>query len=343
MAKRLIQALSGDVNPQPPVWFMRQAGRYLPEYLALRRNARNFMHFCGSPDMAAEATLQPIRRFGFDAAIIFSDILVVPAALGRDVQFLEGEGPRLPPMQGPAEIETLAAMPLDEFLEPTCEALRRVRRELPKETTLIGFCGAPWTVATYMVAGRGSPDQAVTRRFAYTYPEDFARLLDRIADVSAVYLIRQIEAGADCVQIFDSWCGVLPEAEFERWTVRPVQRIIEAVRAAKPAARIIVFPRDAAPKRAARALEAWRCDGISVSSAASLEEMDAVLPRTIALQGNLDPLLLAAGGPALLPAVDAILAMARKRPFIFNLGHGILPDTPIEHVEAVLSRVRAAA
>ena len=341
MPKSLIEALSGNALPRPPIWFMRQAGRYLPEYRALRQQAKNFMELCGTPALAAEATLQPIRRFGFDAAIIFSDILVIPAALGRDVQFIEGDGPRHPPILDPNEIESLFGDADERFLKPTCEALALVKVELSAETSLIGFCGAPWTVATYMIAGKSSPDQAVTRRFAYSHPDAFKMLLDRIADVSAGYLCRQIDAGADAVQIFDSWCGVLPEAEFQRWCIAPVKQIVDQVRSKHPSAKIIVFPRDAAPKRLAEAQANWRCDGLSISSAGSLTEMDAALPGNIALQGNLDPLLLASGGPALLKAVDEIVSLSRKRPLIFNLGHGILPDTPIAHVEAVLKRIRA--
>jgi uroporphyrinogen decarboxylase len=243
--KPILAVLEGRAQAVPPVWFMRQAGRYLPEYRALRERAGSFLDLCFTPEMAAEVTLQPIRRFGFDAAILFSDILVVPHALGRPVTFEAGEGPRLEPLDEAAKLNALADEADARVFAPVYETLRRVKRELPPKVTLLGFCGAPWTVATYMVAGRGTPDQAPARLMAYREPEAFARLIDILADVSSRYLIEQLKAGAEAVQIFDTWAGVLPPAEFARWSIAPVRRMVEAVRREIPDAKIIGFPRGA--------------------------------------------------------------------------------------------------
>ena len=337
--KPLLAALAGERQPKPPVWLMRQAGRYLPEYREIRGRAATFLDFCYTPALAVEATLQPIRRFGFDAAILFSDILVVPDALGQKVAFETGEGPRLAPIEDAAGLARLRAEPDWQNLAPVFEALDRLKTELPGDVALIGFCGAPWTVASYMIAGRGTPDQASARLFAYRHPNLFSSLIERLVDASAEYLIRQLAAGAEAVQIFNSWAGVLPPAEFERWCVAPVAALIAMVRARVPEAPIIAFPRGAAtqlekfahtPGVAAVGLDT------SVEPGAAV----AILPAPIALQGNLDPLALVAGGPRLDEGIDRVLQGFEGRAHIFNLGHGILPETPVEHVERLVQRVR---
>ncbi len=339
-AKPLLRALAGHMLPRPPIWLMRQAGRYLPEYRALRASAPSFLDFCYAPKLAVEATLQPIRRFGFDAAILFSDILVVPDALGQPVTFETGEGPRLKPIEGEPDFGRLReALDLDR-LAPVFETIERVRGALPPEVALLGFCGAPWTVATYMVAGRGTPDQAPTRLFAYRQPRLFERLIDRLVDASVDYLDAQLRAGADAVQIFDSWAGVLPIAEYERWCVAPVQAIVERLNERHPGARIIAFPRGGG----AQLLRVAQIEGLSaIGLDTSVDPFWAAraLPATLAAQGNLDPLALLAGGDALDEGVERILAPMAGRPHIFNLGHGILPATPVEHVERLVRRVRA--
>ena len=243
--KPILEVLAGRVQATPPIWFMRQAGRYLPEYRALRERAGSFLDLCFTPELATEVTLQPIRRFGFDAAILFSDILVVPHALGRTVTFEAGQGPRLDPLDDAAKLNALAAEADKTVFAPVYEAVRRVKRELPSNVALLGFCGAPWTVATYMIAGRGTPDQAPARMMAYREPKAFARMIDILVAVSSRYLVAQLRAGADAVQIFDTWAGVLPPAEFARWCIAPVRKIVTNVRAAIPEAKIIGFPRGA--------------------------------------------------------------------------------------------------
>ena len=339
--KPLIAVLHGNARAVPPLWLMRQAGRYLPEYRELRATANSFLDFCYSPAKAAEATLQPIRRFGFDAAILFSDILVAPDAMGQTVSFETGAGPRLDPIESPEAIERLDAFDIGK-LSPVFETIDRVKGALPKETAFIGFCGAPWTVASYMIAGKGTPDQGPARLFAFRYPDAFSSLIDRLVDASIEYLVRQIDAGVEVVQIFDSWAGVLPANEFERWSALPIARIIEGVKARRPDALIIAFVRgaDAHLPGLTRALGA---DAYGLDTA--LDPMWAVAhtDATTPLQGNLDPLALVAGGVALDREIDSILESFRGRPHIFNLGHGILPETPIQHVERLVARVRAGA
>lgn len=337
--KPLLEVLSGNCQAVPPVWMMRQAGRYLPEYRALRDRAGSFLGLCLTPEFAAEATLQPLRRFGLDAAILFADILLVPLALGRKVTFEAGEGPRLDPL---ADAASIARMPeeLDETaLAPVYETVRRVREALDPGVALIGFCGAPWTVATYMVAGRGTPDQASARLFAYREPEAFERLIGVLVRASIDYLVSQLRAGAEAVQIFDSWAGVLPPAEFARWCIAPMRQIVAGVRKRVPGARVIGFPRGAgtllAPYVDAAGVDAVGLDWTVDPAFARIQ-----VQSRVAVQGNLDPLALLAGGDALDQAVDAALASYAAGPFIFNLGHGILPETPIAHVERMLARVR---
>jgi uroporphyrinogen decarboxylase len=332
--------LEGRTIMPPPIWLMRQAGRYLPEYRELRAKAGSFLDLCFTPDYAAEVTLQPIRRFNFDAAIIFSDILVIPYALGRSVRFEAGEGPRLDPLATPEEIATLATQADFGKLEPVYEALRRVRRELAPEIALIGFCGAPWTVATYMVAGQGTPDQAPARMLAYRHPDAFAKIIDILVESSIQHLVGQIKAGADCVQLFDTWAGVLPPREFARWSIEPARRIVAGVRKQVPDAKIIGFPRGAGGRLPAY-VEQTGVDAVSIDWATDPSMIrERVQPRTT-VQGNLDPLALIAGGAALDRAIDDVLENFGSGRLIFNLGHGILPETPIAHVEQMVRRVRA--
>jgi uroporphyrinogen decarboxylase len=319
---------------------MRQAGRYLPEYRELRAKAGGFLDLCFTPEYAAEVTLQPIRRFNFDAAIIFSDILVVPYALGRAVWFEAGEGPRLEPLDTPDKVATLASAADFNKLEPVYAALRRVRSELDSHIALIGFCGAPWTVATYMVAGHGTPDQAPARMMAYRHPEAFARIIDTLVANSIQYLLDQLKAGADTVQIFDTWAGVLPPREFERWSIEPARRIVEGVRKVVPDAKIIGFPRGAGALLPAY-VGATGVDAVSIDWAAEPSFVREKVQNRVAIQGNLDPLVLIAGGAALDRAVDDVLANYAGGRLIFNLGHGIQQETPIAHVEQMLKRVRA--
>lgn len=335
----VVEVLKGGTAFPPPIWMMRQAGRYLPEYRETRKRAGSLLDLCYNPDLAVEVTLQPIRRFGFDASILFSDILVVPHALGRDLGFEEGRGPRMTPI-GVDEIGRLNRETFHVNLAAVYETVRRLRAELPVETTLIGFCGAPWTVATYMIAGHGTPDQAPARLFGYRHPEALDTLLSTLADCSAEYLVRQIEAGADAVQIFDSWSGVLDEASFERYCVAPVARIVKTVRSVYPHIPIIGFPKGAgslyADYRQKTGVDALGLDwSVPLSQA-------GVLQKDGAVQGNLDPLRLVAGGKALDEGVERILQALAGGPLVFNLGHGITPDTPVEHVERMLRRVRQA-
>ncbi len=286
---------------------MRQAGRYLPEYRDVRAKAGGFLDLCFTPELAAEVTLQPIRRFAFDAAIIFSDILVIPYALGRDVRFEAGEGPRLDPLDTPDKVGTLTSTADFTKLEPVFEALRRVRRELDPKVALIGFCGAPWTVATYMVAGQGTPDQAPARMMAYRHPDAFAEIIDTIVGNSIHYLLGQLAAGADVLQIFDTWAGVLPPREFQRWSVEPTRRIVDGVRRRVPNAKIIGFPRGAGALLPGY-VEATGVDAVSIDWTAEPSMIRERVQSRVAVQGNVDPLALIAGGDALDRAIDDVLA-----------------------------------
>jgi uroporphyrinogen decarboxylase len=335
----LLRALAGERNTIPPIWLMRQAGRYLPEYREIREKAVGFLDLCFDPKLAAEVTLQPIRRFGFDAAIIFSDILVVPHALGQRVTFETGEGPRLDALKEPAALTRLRTEIEHAKLAPVYETIKRVRAELPAFVALLGFCGAPWTVATYMIAGYGTVDQLPARLFAYRYPEVFAELIDILVEASASYLIGQFTAGVDAVQIFDTWAGVLPTDEFRSWCIEPTARIVKAVREQFPEARIIGFPRGAGTKLS-QYLDAVPVDAVGLDWMMELSFVREQIQPRRTIQGNLDPLVLLVGGAALDRATDAILDAFGQGPFIFNLGHGILPDTPIAHVERLVARVR---
>jgi len=337
--KPFSDVLSGERQAIPPFWMMRQAGRYLPEYREVRAKAGGFLDLCFNPELAAEVTLQPIRRFGFDAAIIFSDILVIPYALGRSVRFEVGEGPRLEPLDDPAKVATLAKHADFSKLAPVFEALKIVRGALDPKIALIGFCGAPWTVATYMVAGQGTPDQAPARMMAYRHPEAFAAIIDVLVENSIEYLLAQLAAGANALQIFDTWAGVLPPAEFARWSVEPTRRIVDGVRAKVPDAKIIGFPRGAGAQLPGF-VEATGVNAVSIDWTAEPAFIRERVQSKVAVQGNLDPLVLITGGAALDRAVDNTLANFAQGRFIFNLGHGIQPETPIAHVEQMLKRVR---
>ena len=337
-ASKLVRVLKGSVEERPPVWLMRQAGRYLPEYRELRAKAGSFWAMALTPDYAAEVTLQPIRRFGFDAAILFSDILTVPEALGQKVTFTEGEGPSLKPVTtAKGFVEDREAWA--RYFEPVYEALRLTRAGLPQQTALLGFAGAPWTLATYLAAGAGGDEQKAAKLWAYRDPQGFTALLDILGECVAFHLIRQLDAGADAVQIFDSWASGLPEAAYSQLVVEPTRKVVEAVRAKRPNAKIIGFPRASTLAGYQLYATVTGVDVIGVDTAAPWSWM-ASFAKAIPLQGNLDPLALIAGGTALDKAVDEILEAMAGKPHIFNLGHGILPETPIAHVEHLLKRIR---
>jgi uroporphyrinogen decarboxylase len=321
---------------------MRQAGRYLPEYRALRQKIGNFLDLCLDAKLAAEVTLQPIRRFGFDAAILFSDILVVPYALGQNVAFTAADGPQLDRIDDSEKLHRLRRELDHERLTPVYETIGRVRSRLPASVTLLGFCGAPWTLATYMIAGGGTSDHIPAREFAYRAPELFAELLDILVDASASYLIRQFQAGVDAVQIFDSWAGILPDDEFDRCCVEPCARIIGAVRRQIPTAKFIGFPRGAG-SRLKRYIDRVPVDAVALDWTVDLAFARDELQRRKPVQGNLDPVALLVGGRSLDRSVDRIIENFEAGPFIFNLGHGVLPDTPVAHVEQLVARVRTSA
>ena len=333
-----LQTLAGHKTAKPPVWLMRQAGRYLPEYREIRATAPDFLKFCYTPELAVEATMQPIRRFGFDAAILFCDILVVPDALGQRVWFEATGGPKLTPMREASQFAKLKDAIDLNHLAPVFEAVQQLRGKLG-DTPLIGFCGAPWTIACYMVGGSGSADHAAARGFAYRDPAGFADLIERVTQASIAYLCAQIRAGVQAVQIFDSWAGILPTQEFDRWCAAPMRKIAAALHAAHPDIPVIAFPRGAAHNLAQFASMPG-VNALSLDTTADLAWSAKTLQGTKALQGNLDPLALIAGGAALDGQVDHIKATLGGGPYVFNLGHGILPETPIAHVERMLARVR---
>lgn len=338
--KKLLRVLAGEYAEPPPVWLMRQAGRYLPEYREIRRRAGSFLDLCYTPELAEEVTLQPIRRYGFDAAILFADILLVPQSLGLRLWFVEGEGPRLSPVAGRGDLGRMR--PVDEIdgtLSPIYETVRRLRKSLPAETALIGFAGAPWTVATYMVAGRGTPDQGPARRFAYSDPDGFQKLIDRVSEATVHYLSRQIEAGAEAVKIFDSWAGALPPGEFRRWVLEPTTRIVTTLRARHPGVPIIGFPRGSGLGSVEYATTTG-VECLAVDTAMPMPALRPLISPNTALQGNLDPLLMVLGGNALTATARALVDQMRGTPFVFNLGHGITPDADPAHVDLLLRAVR---
>jgi len=340
--KKLLQVLTRQKVSPPPIWLMRQAGRFLPEYRELRQKAENFLDFCYNPELAVEATLQPIRRFGFDAAILFSDILVIPDALGQQVTFEGGVGPKLNALDGPDDLSKLSTANLHEHLSPVYRTVEGLREALPPETTLIGFAGAPWTVATYMVEGGSSRDYAKTRSWAYRDSDTFSQLMDLLVNATADYLIRQIRHGAETVQLFDSWAGILPEQEFHRWSIDPARRIVSRLKQEFPDIPVIGFPRGAGALYADYVVETG-VDAVSIDSSVPLQWAAETLQQHVIVQGNLDNVLLASGGEALDREIDRILETLGNGPHIFNLGHGILPHTPPENVARLCDRIRKQA
>jgi len=339
--KPLLRTLAGQPSLRPPLWLMRQAGRYLPEYRETRARAGSFLDLCYTPELAAEVTLQPIRRFGFDAAILFADILLIPQALGQGLAFRENEGPVLDAIRGAAELTRLNPQGIHAQLGPVYEAVARIKTELPPDCTLIGFAGAPWTVATYMLEGRGSTDHAAAKTWAFGNPAGLTALLDILVEATVAYLDRQIGAGAEVVQLFDTWAGVLPEAEFRRFCIEPVRRIIGRLKEKHPAIPVIAFPRGAGVL----------LDGYAAATGADALGLDYTVPlgwahdhlwsKTV-VQGNLDPRLLVVGGPALAEGVQRLLQAFPGRGHIFNLGHGIVPETPLRHVEELVRLVKGS-
>ncbi|MFG1376461.1 uroporphyrinogen decarboxylase [Xanthobacter autotrophicus] len=336
-----LRVLDGTPIDPPPLWMMRQAGRYLPEYRAVRAQAGDFLTLCYTPKLAAEVTLQPIRRYGFDAAIIFSDILVVPHALGVGLTFEAGEGPRLTPVTDRAGVSALKDRLDPDKVDPVYEAIAMVRATLPADVALIGFCGAPWTVATYMVAGQGTDDQAPARMLALRDEALFQSLIDRLVEASIVHLSGQVAAGADAVQIFDTWAGVLDPASFERWSAEPLRRIVAGLKALHPHVRVIAFPKGATLEALERLADTG-INAIGLDWAADRQAARRRLSGRVALQGNLDPLRLIAGGAALEEEVARIREDFSGVRHIFNLGHGIRPETPLDHVEKLVEAVRRA-
>jgi uroporphyrinogen decarboxylase len=343
--KPLLRALAGEAVWPPPVWLMRQAGRYLPEYRAIRAKAHDFIGLCTTPVLAAELTLQPIRRYGFDAAILFSDLPLVPWALGQGLEYREGEGPVLPPLRDEAALNALRLDRVAGAVAPILETVRLVRGRLAEDgfagCALIGFAGAPFTVACYMVEGGGSRDFAATRTLAYTQPELFDRLIVLLTDATVIYLSGQIDAGAEAVMLFDSWAGILPPSQFHRHVVQPTKAIRAALRARHPHVPVIGFPRLAGVLIGDYAA-ATSVDGVGLDTSMDLGLASRVIPPGVALQGNLDPLALVAGGQSLQSETTATLSALKGLPAIFNLGHGIVPQTPPEHVAALVEQVRAA-
>jgi len=338
--RTILRVLDGETLFPPPIWMMRQAGRYLPEYRATRTRAGGFLDLCYNPNLATEVTLQPIARYGFDAAILFSDILVIPDALGQSVRFAEGEGPLLDPLDL-GSLDRLQPQAVLDRLRPVFAAVSQIRGTLPPETTLLGFCGAPWTVATYMIAGRGTPDQAPARKAALRDPDRFQALIDLIADASIDYLAEQIRSGADAVQIFDTWAGVLDAEQFDRWVIQPTARIIAGLRAQCPGARVIGFPKGSYGFLD-RFVEETGVDAVGLDWTAPLDAVRAGLQQRVAIQGALDPMRVVTGGKALDDGIDRIIETLGAGRLIFNLGHGITPEANPEHVGQMVARVRAA-
>jgi uroporphyrinogen decarboxylase len=345
MTKTLLRALRGEPVWPPPVWLMRQAGRYLPEYRAVRASVPDFIALCTTPALAAEVTLQPIRRYGFDAAILFSDILILPWALGQGLEYKEGEGPVLTPIRDEATFRLLDPSRLAEKTAPVMEAVRQIRTGLTREgfasTALIGFAGAPFTVACYMIEGAGSRDFAATRTLAWQEPSLFDRIIDLLTETTVAYLAAQVRAGAETLMLFDSWAGVLAPSQFRRYVIEPTRRIVAALRKQFPDLPVIGFPRMAGLSVAAYAHETG-VNAVGLDTAMDLTQVLPLLPDSVAAQGNLDPLVVVAGGSAMTREVAATLAAMRGRPCIFNLGHGVVPQTPPEHVAALIELVRAS-
>jgi len=337
--KLLLRAIAGESSPRPPFWLMRQAGRYLPEYREIRSQAGSFLDLCYSPDFAVEVTLQPIRRFGMDAAILFSDILVIPHALGQDVRFEEGRGPILEPIRSKAELGAFEASRVVDFLAPVFETVAGVRRDLADDKALIGFAGAPWTVATYMVEGGSSRDFPNAKGWSWSAPEEFQALIDLLVEATALYLIEQVRHGADVLQIFDTWASALSETAFERWCFAPIIEIVRRVKISCPDVPVIVFPRGAGVQYR-RFAEEPLVDAIGLDTTVPLSWARDELQSRICVQGNLDPIALLAGGAALDAEATRLLEVFSDGPFIFNLGHGIVPQTPHENVARLSELIR---
>lgn len=336
--KRLLRALDGLPLDRPPFWFMRQAGRFLPEYRQVREECGDFLSLCYTPEKACEVTLQPLRRFGMDAAILFSDILVIPDALGIPVSFVKGEGPKLEALDTPEKLFSLKPCSMETPLAPVYDAVDRIRSAMEPEQTLIGFSGAPWTLATYIVEGGSSRDFTKTRSLAIRSPEAFQHLMDILVQAVVEHLILQVDAGAEVVQLFDSWCSILPEGEFEKWCIAPIRDIISLFKEQCPGVPVIVFPKGAGLRYATFALETG-ADAVSMDMCVPMDAMQMVA-ETVTVQGNLDPLLLAYNKEGMLQEAEKLLQGMRKHSFIFNLGHGIVPETPIAHVEALSRLIR---
>lgn len=331
MSKLLLETLKGNTSERVPFWFMRQAGRYLPEYREVRATTNSFMEFCYSPDKAAEVTLQPIRRYNMDGAILFADILVVPDGLGQDVWFEAGVGPQLTPVNDEKSYAELSLAGFHDKVGAVYETVGILKQALPADKTLLGFAGAPWTVATYMIAGAGSKDHAAARQLGFGNPKLFGKILNLLVDATAAYLIKQIDAGADAVQIFDSWAAALPEPAFDAWVIEPTKAIVDKVRAAHPETPIIGFPRLAGTQYA-KFIDATGVDAVSLDTGMELEWTAKHLQNKVCVQGNIDPHFVVAGGQPMLDEANRILDGLKSGPHIFNLGHGFVPETPPENV-----------
>jgi len=342
MTKTLLRALAGETLPTPPVWMMRQAGRYLPEYRATREKAGDFLSLCYNPDLAAEVTLQPIRRYGFDASILFADILLIPQALGADLWFVTGEGPRLSTISGAGDMARFKGPDdIHDHLAPVYETIRILTRELPKETTLIGFAGAPWTVATYMIAGRGTPDQAPAHALREGDTETFDALIELISLATIEYLSAQVQAGAEVIKLFDSWAGSLKGDAFEKYSLQPIKRIIAALKSRHPGLPVIAFPREAGENYLGFA-KAVGADCLAIDTSVDAAWAAQTLQPDGCVQGNLDPKLMVTGGRPLIDETKRIVEAFKNGPHIFNLGHGITPDADPENVHVMLEAIRSA-
>ncbi|GEO80052.1 uroporphyrinogen decarboxylase [Pararhodospirillum oryzae] len=337
--KTFLRVLAGETVSPPPVWLMRQAGRYLPEYRATREQAGGFLDLCYTPDLAVEVTLQPLRRYNFDAAILFSDILVLPHALGRSVSFKQGEGPVLDALREDGDVDTLSLDGLTDRLAPVLATVSGLARSIPETTSLIGFAGAPWTVATYMLEGGSSKDFAEAKSWMFGRPAAFARLMDTLVEATTRYLIAQIDAGAEAIQLFDTWAGVLPETYFRQWVIGPIGEITRRIHKERPGVPVIGFPKGAAMMYEEFVKETG-VDGVGLDASVPVSWAAKTLQPHCAVQGNLDPLLVVAGGEAMEKSIREIRLALENGPFIFNLGHGIVPPTPPENVARLMELVR---
>ncbi|WP_288905289.1 uroporphyrinogen decarboxylase [uncultured Sneathiella sp.] len=337
--KPLLKSLSGEVQSRPPFWLMRQAGRYLPEYREARANAGSFLDLCYNPELAEEVTLQPLRRYGMDAAILFADILLIPHALGQPLAYKEGEGPVLDPIRAATELGRLDVTDIHKTLDPVYETVARLSQSIPKDCTLIGFAGAPWTVATYMVEGRGSKDYAKIKHWAYSDPVGFDVLMDILVEATTAYLLKQVAAGAEVIQIFDTWAGVLPDNEFRKWSIEPTRRIVEGLRSQYPELPVIGFPKGVGGNIIDYVRETG-VTAVSLDTGTPLDWAAREVQSLVPVQGNLDPMLLVSGGAAMEDRIRQIIDTFGKNPFIFNLGHGIVPQTPPENVARLAEIVR---